>query len=78
MRPRPWVAVAMLAVLGFVVPAAAEDFVPLVKGDDVKALELVGIGPDTLTIAEGEIRISGKPNGYFATKESYKNYDSQI
>ena len=75
MLPRPWVAVAALAVLGFVVPAAAEDFVPLVKGDDVKALELVGIVPDTLKIADGEIRISGKPNGYFATKESYKNYD---
>jgi hypothetical protein len=66
---------AALAVLGFVAPAAAEDFVPLVKADGVKALELVGIGPDTLQIADGEIRVSGKPNGYFATKESYKDYD---
>jgi Domain of Unknown Function (DUF1080) len=75
MLSRPWVALAVLVVLGFVVPAAAEEFTPLVKSDDAKALELVGIEPDTLTISGGEIRISGKPNGYFATKESYKNYD---
>jgi Domain of Unknown Function (DUF1080) len=75
MRPLSRLSLAFLAVLGFVVQATAADFVPLVKGDDVKALELVKIGPDTLQIANGEIRISGKPNGYFATKDSYKNYD---
>jgi hypothetical protein len=72
---RPWVQLAALVAFGLAVPAAAEDFVPLVKGDDAKALELVGIVSDTLKISDGEIRISGKPNGYFATKESYKNYD---
>ena len=70
-----WIAVATLAFLGFALPAAAEDFVPLIKDSDVQSLELVGIGPETLKIANGEIRISGKPDGYFATKESYKNYE---
>jgi hypothetical protein len=52
----------------------ADDFVPLVKGDDVQSLELVGIGPGTIKIVDGEIQLTGKPDGYFATKESYKNY----
>jgi hypothetical protein len=69
------VAVAAMAVVGFALPVLADDFVPLIKDDDVKALELVGIGPATLEVSGGEIRISGKPNGYFATKESYKNYE---
>jgi hypothetical protein len=64
-----------MAIVGLAVPVLADDFVPLIKDDDVKALELVKIGPDTLEISGGEIRISGKPNGYFATKESYKNYE---
>jgi hypothetical protein len=75
MHSRPWSLVAALVVLAFARPAAAADFMPLFRSDDVGAMELVGIGPDTLKIVDGEIRISGKPNGYFATKENYKNYD---
>jgi Domain of Unknown Function (DUF1080) len=75
MLPRHLAALAALAVLGFATPTTAADFVPLVKGRDANALELVGIVPETLTLTEGEIRISGKPNGYFATKDNYKNYD---
>ena len=52
----------------------AEEFKPLVVGDDPKQFTLVAIGPETVTIRGGEVRVSGKPNGYFATKESYKNY----
>lgn len=51
-----------------------EGFKPLVRGDDPSQFELVGIKSDTLKIKNGEIRVSGKPNGYFATKDSYKNY----
>jgi hypothetical protein len=68
-------AVAAVAVVGLGLPVLAEDFVPLIKDDDVKSLELVTIGPETLEISGGEIRVSGKPNGYFATKESYKDYE---
>ncbi len=46
----------------------------LLTSDDVSQLRLVGIGPDTITIKDKEVRLSGKPNGYFATKQSYKNY----
>jgi hypothetical protein len=46
----------------------------LVKGDDIKALELVGIGPGSIKIVDGEIHLTGKPNGYFATRESHKDY----
>jgi hypothetical protein len=74
MFPRRWLAGATLAVLGLVAPALADDFVPLVKSDDPRSFELVGIGPETLKIVEGEIQVSGKPNGYFATKQPYKNY----
>jgi hypothetical protein len=76
-RLRLGVAVMVTVVLGLgsAFPARAGDFVPVIKDDDVEALELVGIGPDTLAVSAGEIRISGKPNGYFATKESYKNYE---
>jgi hypothetical protein len=69
------VGLAAFGLLGFVLPAMAEDFIPLIKDGDVQALDLVGIGPETLEFASGEIRISGKPNGYFACKESYKNYE---
>src|SRR4051794_23085465 len=73
----------MLPRLGFTVVvlvasslASGEEagFTPLLKGDDLNSFQLVAIGPDTMTIQDGVIRLSGKPNGYFATKESYKNY----
>ena len=51
-----------------------DGFKPLVNGDDPVQFQLVAIDAKTLTIKDGEVRVSGKPNGYFATKESYKNY----
>jgi 3-keto-disaccharide hydrolase len=74
MSPGPWIAVTAFAFLGGFAPARADDFVPIVNGDDVLSFELVGIGPGTIKIEGGEVRVSGKPDGYFATKESYKNY----
>jgi hypothetical protein len=73
MTTRPWLMMPLLVLL---VPFAwAQDgFVPLVKSDDPKQFELVGIGPDTVTIQDGVVSVSGKPNGYFATKQSYRNY----
>jgi len=57
-------------------PGIADDegFTPLLKGDDLTTFQLVGIGPDTMQIKDGVIRLTGKPNGYFATKEDCKSY----
>jgi hypothetical protein len=75
MYARPWMAAAALAaLLNLSARAADEGFVPLVKGEDPTQFALVGIGPETLKIVDGEIRVSGKPNGYFATKSTYHNY----
>lgn len=66
-------ALAITAVLS--APAADDEgFTPLVNGDDLKQFDLVGFGPETIKIVDGEVHISGKPNGYFATKESYSDY----
>jgi hypothetical protein len=70
------VTLAALGLLGLRLASAAPDdeFKPLVNGDDVGQFTLVKIGPETITIKDGEVRVTGKPNGYFATKTSYKNY----
>lgn len=47
----------------------------ILTSDDVSQLNLVGFGPETIAIKDKEIRLTGKPNGYFATKKSYKNYE---
>lgn len=52
----------------------AGGFRPLVAGDDPASFTLVGIGPETIAVKAGEVRLTGKPNGYFATKTSYRNY----
>jgi hypothetical protein len=54
---------------------AGDDARPLVRGDDPSQFELVGIGPESLSIADGEIRMSGKPEGYFATKDAFADYE---
>jgi len=48
--------------------------VSLLKGSDPAQFELVGIAADSITIVDGEIRLTGKPLGYFATKQEYKDY----
>jgi hypothetical protein len=65
-------ALVLLALAGG--QAAASDFVPLVQGDDPGQFILVGIGPEAIRIAGGEIRLAGRPLGYFATRRGYKNY----
>ncbi len=46
----------------------------VLTSDDPTQLKLVDIPPDKITIKDKEIRLAGKPNGYFATRKSYKNY----
>ncbi len=55
-------------------PAVDDDASYVLTSDSLDQLELVGIGPETISIKDKEIRLTGKPNGYFATKDSYKNY----
>jgi 3-keto-disaccharide hydrolase len=73
----PHLRFALLSVSVLVLSARAADdtgFRPLVEGSDASQFELVAIGPASLQINDGVIAVSGKPNGYFATKASYRNY----
>lgn len=54
--------------------ADADGFVPLVTETFASDFDLVGIEKSTLTIKGGEVAVSGHPDGYFATRKSYKNY----
>jgi hypothetical protein len=47
---------------------------PLIQGNDPAQFELVGITATDVTIDAGELRLTGKPNGYFATRREYENY----
>jgi hypothetical protein len=69
---RSRLATLVAAVLGLT-GAVADDVEPLVRSGDVSQFELVGIGPASIRIANDEIRLSGQPEGYFATKKEYKN-----
>lgn len=55
-------------------PPADDESAYLLASDDLDQLTLVGFGPETIAIKDKEVRLTGKPNGYFATKASYKNY----
>ncbi|GAC1447974.1 MAG: hypothetical protein NVSMB9_30700 [Isosphaeraceae bacterium] len=68
--------VPLLTVFALAAPAPPDDsqFKPLVEGTDASQFQLAGIGSETLAIHDGEIRVSGKPAGFFATKKDYKNY----
>jgi 3-keto-disaccharide hydrolase len=63
-----------LTVVCFSAAAGDDGFVPLVKGNDPAQFELVKIKPESMAIQDGEIRLTGKPNGYFATRDVYRNY----
>jgi hypothetical protein len=74
MHRRRWAVLVFVIALAGNARGADDGSVPLVRGEDPKQFELVGIGPDALKIEDGEVRVSGRPDGYFATKEGYKNY----
>lgn len=75
MRPSRALAWSVVAVVGFGVRGSAgADFRPLVQGEDVKQFDLIGFGPETISVHGDEVRLTGKPNGYFATRDDYKNY----
>ena len=74
---------ASLTILGSVTLALAGDdgFVSLFNGKDLTGWKWIvarqesgHAGKDTFTVKDGVIVVSGKPNGYFYTEKSYKNY----
>jgi hypothetical protein len=48
--------------------------VSLLKGTDPAQFDRVGLAPESLTIDSGEIRLTGKPLGYFATRGEYQDF----
>ena len=55
-------------------PPVPDDPTPIVRGTDPAQFELVGLGADSISIDDGEVRLTGMPLGYFATKQEYRNY----
>lgn len=53
---------------------AESGFVPLGNGKDMSAFVLVGAPAETWSVDGNLIHCSGKPNGYFATPRSYRNF----
>lgn len=71
----PLVGLALLA--GTAVAADDKGFVDLFNGKDLTGWKTNVFGQDdgsVFTVKEGIIVVRGKPNGYFYTDKSYKNY----
>jgi hypothetical protein len=72
-----WLATFISTTAGFAAAGSAADevgFSPLGNGRDMSAFDLVGAPAETWSVDDGSIRCTGKPNGYFATKRSYRNF----
>ena len=52
----------------------SEEGTPILKGAEVDQFDLVGIGKESITIQGDEVRLSGRPTGYFATKGDYQDF----
>jgi hypothetical protein len=75
--PRVAILVLGLGLLFGVQPGgAAEDgFVKIFNGKDLSGLKIVPeSAKDTFKAEDGVLKVSGKPNGYFYTEKSYKNF----
>jgi hypothetical protein len=72
------VCAAGLGVLASQAPAGDDKgFVDLFNGKDLTGWKTNIFGKDdgkTFTVKDGHILVSGKPNGYFYTDKTYKNY----
>jgi hypothetical protein len=55
-------------------PSGPGEAVALLKGSDIAQFELVGITAESISIVNGEIRLTGKPLGYFATRQDFGDY----
>ncbi len=76
-RGLPLLALSAAFILLNAAGAQDEGFTSLFNGKDFKGwkFEVGKADPGkTFTVQEGKIVVSGKPNGYFYTDKSYKNY----
>lgn len=77
----PLAALAAGLLLG---PAAAQDdkdYTPLFNGKDFTGFKFAPANIDaakTWSVKDGTIVCTGKPNGYFYTEKSYKNYSLKL
>src|SRR5262249_48832953 len=72
-------AVGILAAALSYAAAAEEGFVPIFNGKDLSGFKFVLANKTaepakTFMVEDGYIKVSGKPNSYFCTEKSYKNY----
>lgn len=66
---------AALALCGSLSEAADDDFVKIFNGKDLTGLKIEPAkAADTFKVEDGILKVSGKPNGYFHTEKSYKNF----
>jgi 3-keto-disaccharide hydrolase len=65
---------AAFAAAAGVASAGPGGFTKLFNGKDMSDFTLVGVTPATFKVENGVIICSGQPNGYFATRKSYRNY----
>jgi hypothetical protein len=62
-------------IVGAACQAADEELVKLFNGKDLNGLSIEPkSASDTFKVEDGVIKVSGKPNGYFYTDKSYKNF----
>ena len=55
--------------------AADEEFVKIFNGKDLAGLKIMpATATGTFKAEDGVLKVSGKPNGYFYTEKSYKNF----
>ena len=71
-------ALAALMALALAAPAPDRAMKSLVPGDDLANFEVVGLAPDAVKVAGGEVHFTGKPKGYVATKGSFHDYDLEF
>lgn len=69
----------VLAAVSTSVRAADEGFVPIFNGKDLNGFKFVLAGKSadpakTFMVEDGYIKVTGKPNGFFCTEKTYKNY----
>jgi Domain of Unknown Function (DUF1080) len=70
------VAVALILTLAttLVTSPARNEPAPIVRGSNPSQFELVGLDAESISIVDGEVRLTGMPLGYFATKQEYRDY----
>ena len=71
---RAAISLVLSLALGVATSAATDEPLPIVRGSDPAQFDLVGLGADSIAIVGDEVRLTGSPLGYFATKHEYGDY----